>query len=334
MAPARNCRYRLASRTQGSSPRGLFFIGAAVALVGVTMAMQMGLNANFLSEDIGIDGRQIGMLEAARESCGILALAVLAVLAGFAEPLVGAAMLLLVGAGLGAYVFVHSFTWVLLMSLVWSQGLHVWMPLPNSMALALARPGRAGHRLGQIGAAGSAGFGLGLLAAFVLTKFHVAMRPMYVVAGATAVLAATACLGIHRNVKTPGPRLVFRRRYALFYLLSFLEGWRKQIFIAFAGFLLVERYETPLETILLLWLAIQAIGYVSAPRVGRLIDRVGERRMCEVGHRQPAAELLAPDQHAVLQLQAAEDHRVPVGLQPRGRVDQLVLVELVDDALR
>ncbi|HUW30122.1 MAG TPA: hypothetical protein VM223_00760, partial [Planctomycetota bacterium] len=45
--------------------RGLFFIGAAVALVGVTMAMQMGLNANFLSEDIGINGRQIGMLEAA-----------------------------------------------------------------------------------------------------------------------------------------------------------------------------------------------------------------------------------------------------------------------------
>ena len=265
--------------TEPERRRSLVFLALAVGLVGFTMAIQMGLNANFLREDIGISGRQMGMIEAARESCGVVAFGVLALLAGLAEPLVGAAMLVLVGAGLTSYSFVHDFRWVVLMSLVWSQGLHVWMPLPNSMALALAQPGRAGHRLGQIGAAGSAGFGLGLLAAFVLTTFHVAMRPMYVAAGATAVLAATACLGIHRNVKTPGPRLVFRRRYALFYLLSFLEGWRKQIFIAFAGFLLVERYQTPLETILLLWLVIQAIGYVSAPRVGRLIDRIGERRI-------------------------------------------------------
>lgn len=265
--------------TEPERRRSLVFLALAVGLVGFTMAIQMGLNANFLREDIGINGRQMGMIEAARESCGVVAFGVLALLAGLAEPLVGAAMLVLVAGGLASYAFAHDFRWVVLMSLVWSQGLHVWMPLPNSMALALAQPGRAGHRLGQIGAAGSAGFGLGLLVAFVLTKFHVSMRPMYVVAGATAVLAAMACLGIHRNVKTPGPRLVFRRRYALFYLLSFLEGWRKQIFTAFAGFLLVERYQTPLETILLLWLAIQAIGYVSAPRVGRLIDRIGERRI-------------------------------------------------------
>ncbi|HUW35452.1 MAG TPA: MFS transporter, partial [Planctomycetota bacterium] len=291
--------------------RGLFFIGAAVALVGVTMAMQMGLNANFLSEDIGINGRQIGMLEAARESCGILALAVLAVLAGFAEPLVGAAMLLLVGTGLGAYVFVHSFTWVLLMSLVWSQGLHVWMPLPNSMAISLAEPGRTGHRLGQIQAAGAAGFAGGLVLALALTMLgdvmralhmaallvpaggfatgegilpgvidtlgKISMRTTYLLAGGAAVLAAAACVAIPRRIKTPGPRLVFRRRYGLYYVLCLLEGWRKQIFICFAGFLLVNVFHTPLWVMLLLMIGVQATGYVTSPAVGRLIDRIGER---------------------------------------------------------
>jgi MFS family permease len=265
--------------TESQRRRSLLFLGLAVALAGFTMAAQMGLNANFLREDIGISGRQMGMIEAARESCGVVAFGVLALLAGLAEPLVGAAMLMLVAAGLASYSMVHDFTWVVLMSLVWSQGLHVWMPLPNSMALALADPGRAGRRLGEIGAAGSAGFAIGLLAALGLAEIGVSMRRTYLVAGAAAVLAAAACLGIHRNVKTPGPRLVFRRRYGLYYLLCFLEGWRKQIFIAFAGYLLVSEYQTPLETILVLWLIIQVIAYVAAPWVGRLIDRVGERRV-------------------------------------------------------
>ena len=259
--------------------RSLLFLGLAVAGASFAMAVQMGLNTNFLVEEIGVNAEQQGRLEACRETCGITAFLVLAALAGFAEPLVGAAMLVLLALGLAAYSLVHEFTWVILLSLVWSQGLHVWMPLPNSMTLALAEPGRAGHRLGQIAAAGSAGFGLGLAASFVLSLVGVGMRPMYVVAGGAAVCGAAACLGIYRNVKTPGPRLVFKRKYGLYYLLSFLEGWRKQIFLCFAPFLLVKVYETDLRHMLVLWGIIQVIGYFASPRVGRLIDRVGERRV-------------------------------------------------------
>jgi MFS family permease len=145
------------------------------------------------------------------------------------------------------------------------------------MALGLAEPGRAGFRLGQIRGAGSAGFGIGLAAAWLLTRVGVTMRPQFFVAAAACAAAAAACLGIPRAIRTPGPRLVFRRRYALYYLLSFLEGWRKQIFVCFAGFLLVREYGTPLSTILLLLGLVQLIRYVAAPHVGKLIDRVGER---------------------------------------------------------
>ena len=265
--------------TDAQRRRSLLFLSLASAGVGFTMAIQMGLNANFLAGEIGISGEQMGWIEAVRESCGVVAFGVLALLAGLAEPLVGAAMLLLLAAGLASYAFVHEYMWVVLLSLVWSQGLHVWMPLPHSMALALAEPGQAGFRLGQIGAAGSAGFAAGLAVAYGMTLLGISMRPMYLAAGGAAVLAAAACLGIRRDVKTPGPRFVFRRKYALYYLLSFLEGWRKQIFLCFAGFLLVKVYGTPLHWMLLLWLAVQAIGYFTSPWVGRLIDRVGERRV-------------------------------------------------------
>jgi len=268
-----------AAASPAARRRSLVFIGLAVAGLSFAMGIQQGLNENFVVTEIGLGAADRGLLEACREACGILALVVLAMLAGFAEPLVASAMILLVAAGIAGYAWAHD-KWLLIgMSLVWSQGLHCWMPLPSSMTLALAEPGRAGHRLGQIGAAGAAGFGLALAAAYGLTWAGVTMRPMYVVAGAAAVFAAAACLGIHRKVKTPGPRLVFRRKYGLYYTLCFLEGWRKQIFICFAPYMLVKVYEAPLETMLVLWGIVQVIGYFASPHVGRLIDRLGERKV-------------------------------------------------------
>jgi MFS family permease len=100
---------------------------------------------------------------------------------------------------------------------------------------------------------------------------------MFVLAGGAAVLAAAACLMVPRDIKAPGPRFIFRRRYGLYYLLSFLEGWRKQIFLAFAGFLLVKNHGLPLETMLTLWVISQTAMWLAAPLAGRLVDRLGER---------------------------------------------------------
>jgi MFS family permease len=259
--------------------RGRLFLCGAVAAVGFSLALQMGMNANFLSQDLKFTGAQLGILEAFRESCGIWALGVLALLAGFAEPLVGAAMLALFAVGIGGYALVPDFFWVIVASLVWSQGLHVWMPLPASLAMGLAEPGRVGLRLGQVQSAGAAGFFAGLAAGYVLTRLGVAIRPLYYAAAVAGLLAAACCLGIPRAIRTEGPRMVLRRRYGLYYLLCFLEGWRKQIFICFAPFLLVQKYHTPLTTILILNGIVQIVGCVTGPAAGRLIDRIGERRV-------------------------------------------------------
>lgn len=257
--------------------RGLIFVGLACASVAFAMSIQAGLNANFLKEDIGATGGQVGYLEAARETCGITAFGLLALLAGMGEPMVAVAVLVLFSIGLGGYAFADNYMMVVLMSIVWSQGLHIWMPLPNSMTLSLAEPGRAGHRLGQIQAAGSAGFVIGLLAALGMNYFGMQMRQMYLVAAAAGMVGVVACLAIPRDIKTPGPRMVLRKKYSLYYLLCFLEGWRKQIAIAFSAFMLVKVYGASLKEILVLMMVVQAIGYVSSPAVGRLIDRVGEK---------------------------------------------------------
>jgi hypothetical protein len=265
--------------TDAERRRGMLFLSLAAAFVGFALVLQMSLNSNFLVGEIGISGRQAGFLEAVRESCGIAAFGILALLAGLGEPLVATLVLIPVWLGLSAYAFAPTYGWVMAMSVVWSQGLHLWMPLPNSMALALAEPGRGGRRLAQVGAAGALGSAAGLAIAFALTLLGVKIRPLYLVAGGAGLVASLACLGIPRVIRTPKQKLVFRRRYLKYYVLNFLEGWRKQITNAFAGFLLVRVYGANLLEMIGLWAAIQAIGYLVLPRVGRFIDRVGERRV-------------------------------------------------------
>ncbi len=264
---------------ESARKKGLRFLCIASGAVGFTLTLQIALNANFAVEQMNLSGFQQGLLEMFRESCGIFALGILAILAGLAESLIGAAVLIFLAVGLGSYCFVHNYFWLIIASLVWSQGLHVWMPLPNSMGLALAEPGREGRRIGQIQAAGAAGSGFGLVCALVLNIAGVAIRPLYIVAGSAALIASAACLYIPRQIRSEKPRLVVRREYGLYYLLNFLEGWRKQIFLAFAGFLLVKVYGTGLSTILILWLIVQSIGWFSSRAVGRIIDRIGERKV-------------------------------------------------------
>jgi len=264
--------------------RAMAFLGLAVACASFTIMVQIGLNDNFLVQELHVAPAQKGILEAFRESCGIWALGLLALLAGLAEPLIAAMMLTLFGVGLACYSILpapdtgaDTFFWLVVVSLIWSQGLHIWMPLPNSMMLSLAEPGQTGRRLGQLQAAGAIGSAVGLIGAFLLTLVRVPMRPMYVAAGAVCVLGAVACLALPRDIKTPGPRFVLRRAYWRYYMLTFLEGWRKQIAIAFAGYLLVRVYQTPLSVMLALWISVQLAGWWASPRIGRLIDRIGER---------------------------------------------------------
>ncbi len=265
--------------TDRERERGLLFISFASAFVGVALTLQQSLNANFLVGEIGISGLQAGLLEAVRESCGIAALGIFVIVAGLAEPLIAALFLLLVAVGMGSYSYAPTYGAVMLFSLTWSMGFHVWQPLPNSMTLALAEPGKAGARLGRVAASGAIGSAAGLVLAFALTVAGVRIRPLYLVAGAAAALAAASCFGITRRLKTEGPRFVFRRRYLRYYVLNFLEGWRKQIAIAFGAFLLVKLHGASLLEIIVLAAIFQTIGYFTSPRVGRLIDRVGEQKV-------------------------------------------------------
>jgi predicted MFS family arabinose efflux permease len=101
------------------------------------------------------------------------------------------------------------------------------------------------------------------------------------IGGGITALAALVCwfaYPLYTGAVKQHRHLVVRRRYWLFYLLTFMGGARRQIFVVFAGFLMVEKFGFGVDDITLLFLLNAAINMWLAPRVGRLVARWGERR--------------------------------------------------------
>ncbi len=122
--------------------------------------------------------------------------------------------------------------------------------------------------------------GIGLVAAL---SAILPLRLFYAAGGLVVALAGLVVLRVPRTVGASRgaavPRIVVRRKYWLYYVLTFFEGCRTQVFGAFGTLVLVEYYDLRVGQISLLLAVSGLLNFRMAPYFGRLIDRVGERVM-------------------------------------------------------
>ena len=189
--------------------------------------------------------------------------------------------LILMGIGYGAHALVDSYSMLIAVALIGSIGFHNWMPLQSSIGLGLVNKNRAGQVLGRLNALGSLASMGGMLVIVFFSKI-IGHRPFFVFGGTSIVLAAFIITKLPRNIGADTqtiPRLLLRKRYWLFYVLTFLEGSRTQIFHTFGAWVLVYSYGFNAQKISLLLIISSAINFLISPKIGKLIDRFGERWM-------------------------------------------------------
>jgi hypothetical protein len=250
--------------------------------VPLSFAAWQALLNNFAIERAAFTGAEIGILQSLREVPGFLAFAVVFLLFLVREQRLAYLSLLLLGLGTAVTGYFPSVLGLYITTVVMSLGYHYYETLQISLSLQWIDKKKAPETLGRIIAIGSftsiLTFGL-IWLAFDLAGLD--FRWVYLLGGGlTVALAAFAWLAFpqfpekvrqHRH-------MVLRRRYWLYYLLTFMSGARRQIFIVFAGFLMVEKFGYSVGQITLLFLINAVLNVVFAPRIGRLIGRWGERR--------------------------------------------------------
>jgi len=253
-------------------------LSAATFLFAFGFAVYGGVFINYITEMLRVQPVQMGTLESLREVPGLLAVAIAGAVAAFSETRIGTVCLVFSAAGVAATGFVHSFAGLVIVTVFWSVFMHQWFTSSSGIPLALSQGEDSGRHLGRMGAIGAGGTMLAFLLLRPLAG-HVPYPAYFVVSALFILTAGMLLLPMSaRGTTLNRPRLLYRREYGLYYGLSFLEGCRRQIFSTFAIFALVQHYRTPLGEISTLMLLNAVATFAVAGPIGRLIDRVGERR--------------------------------------------------------
>lgn len=266
------------------SPAAFLMVLAFVNWLG--FASWSALINNFAKEAAGFTGRDIGILQSVREIPGFLAFTAIILFWIMREQILAYLSLVTLGIGIAITGFHPSLGGLLLTTTVMSIGFHYYETSQQSLQLQLLPKSEAPRLLGKIAGASAVAqlIAFGTIAV-VWRVFQPGYIAVFVTAGAITALLALAVWLLFPRFQGAVPQnkgFVLRRRYWLYYALTFMSGARRQIFMAFAGFLLVERFGYDVSATATLLLATYGINTFMGPLLGRLVGSIGERATIQI----------------------------------------------------
>ena len=237
---------------------------------------------NFVIERAAFTGVEIGILQSLREVPGFLAFTAVFVLLIIREQFFALLAVAVMALGVALTGFFPFAIGLYLTTVVMSIGFHYFETINKSLTLQWLPKDRSAHFMGRamsIKAVAS-------LAAYALIfvgmdQLGVDYKWMYLLAGVSG-LVAIAVIAIRFPNFNPQveqhKKLIFRKRYWLYYALVFFSGARRQIFVVFAGFLMVEKFGYSVGEISALFIVNYVFNFLFAAKTGKFIGVIGERR--------------------------------------------------------
>jgi Major Facilitator Superfamily len=256
-------------------------------LIVFTICSTMGLQTwltlfnNFAVDVAGLGGNQIGMIQSVREIPGFLALLAVFVIMFIKEHRLSALSILILGLGLAITGWFPSYAGLMTTTLVMSFGFHYFETTNMSLTLQYFDQGTSPWVFGkQRSFAAASNIAVGILIYFA--AFVMNFAGIYLLIGGLTFVAGFWGLLQDPSDKTLIPqhkKMILRKKYWLFYFLTFMAGARRQIFMAFAVLLMVQKFKYSVQEITILFVINNAINYYLSPLIGRSIIRFGERKV-------------------------------------------------------
>ena len=258
-----------------------------VYLVVLTISSTVGLQTwttlfnNFAVDVATLGGNHVGMIQSIREIPGFLALLAVFVIRFIPEHRLSAVSILVLGVGLAATGFFPSYAGIALTTLVSSFGFHYYETTNMSLTLQYFKKHESPWVFGRLTSlAAATSIGIGLLIWLMMS--YLSFRLVYLIVG--GLIASAGIWAFTRDPSDPEAlpqrkQMILRKRYWLFYFLTFMAGARRQIFIAFSVLLLVQKFNYSVQEVTLLFVINNSINYFLSPLVGKSIIRFGERKV-------------------------------------------------------
>lgn len=259
-----------------------------VLLFLMALAMPIAFNtwaellSNFVIDAAQFDGADIGLLHTVREIPGFFAIGVIAIIMFVREQVLGLVSLILLGVATAVTAYFPTLGGILTLTMLSSIGFHYYETVNQSLQLQWLPKADAPRILGWLMAMGSAAtFVVYLVILLLWEPLGLTYNVVYIAGGLVTVCLAIFAMIAYPQFEGPTPqnkRMVLRKRYWLYYALQFMAGARRQIFMVFAGFMMVEKFGYEVHELTSLFLINLMINMAIAPVLGRIVQRFGERR--------------------------------------------------------
>lgn len=254
---------------------------ALLAIMTVAMPLAFStwyaLLNNFVVERAQFNGADIGLLQSVREIPGFLAFTAVFILLFLREQRFAILSLFTLGLGVSLTGLLPSSLGLLCTTFIMSVGFHYFETLKKSLTLQWLPKDQAPTLMGKL-------LGIGSASSMVVYAFIIwqpfGYETTYMLGGGLCILLALFMFLAYPLFPGKEPqhkKLFLHKRYWLYYALVFMSGARRQIFMVFAGFMMVEKFHYDVSDIATLYLINHAINSVIAAPIGRWINRVGER---------------------------------------------------------
>jgi len=262
------------------------YIFLLVLVVGVGVAFQgwRTLLNNYAVEVGGLSGLDIGIVQSVREVPGFLALLALYVILIMREHRLAALSVVVTGVGVALTGLFPSTLGLVITTLIMSFGFHYFETMNQSLTLQYFDHSEAPLVMGRLRSVGAlTNISVGAII-YVCAKF-LDFSELFAIFGGVAVAAGLWAFTrdpSQTDIPVQHKKMVFRARYWLYYLLTFLSGARRQIFVAFAVFLLVQKFDYTIQDITVLFVINNVLNYFANPLIGKAVNKYGERAVLSV----------------------------------------------------
>lgn len=258
------------------------YLALATITMSITFSAWLAMLNNFSIESANFTGAEIGMLQSLREIPGFLAFTAVFILLVLKEQTFAVVSLALLSIGVtitGLFPTVYGlYATTILMSI----GFHYYETINQSLSLQWFSHEEAAEKLGRLLSIKSASALVAYGAVWVAFSLLDAQYMWVYIALGGVGIALTVILFLampeFNHGEAQHKKLILKKRYSLYYLLTFLSGARRQIFVVFAGFLMVEKFGYSVAEVTALYILNHVINFFLAPKIGAWIGRVGEHR--------------------------------------------------------
>jgi len=240
---------------------------------------------NFAVERIGIGPDAVGWIQSVREIPGLLVIGLALLALFFSELRIIAASIVLLGAGILLTGQATTVPMLLAATLVMSTGFHFFGPAANSVLMMTAEKTEAPRALGWMRAIAAGAGAIGTIVILVLVD-RIGYPALFLSTGVVLIVGGVALfrMGSGGHKLPPRRKARFRRRYWVFYVLSFLAGSRRHILTTFAPFLLVRNFQVAVQVMAILYLVNSLINAYAHQLIGKAIVRIGERWILTIAY--------------------------------------------------